>query len=517
MAPLTHTRRSVSSVDRFEETAAALRQRDGVAQVAVVPHEDGTGRRSLVAYVVPEAPDADVTRHVEMWRAIYDDMYGGDTEPDTSTGLGDDFTGWNSSYTREPIPLPQMRRWRAAMVERVRGLGARRVLEIGVGSGLLLGPLAPETEAYWGTDFSEPVVERLRAQAAADPRLKDTVTLRCQPADVTDGLPTEYFDTVLLNSVAQYFPDAAYLSGVLDSALRRLAPGGRIVVGDIRNHGTLREFLTAVHHAQRPDAEPSAVRAAVARAARRETELHLDPGFFTEWAGTHPDVVAVDVRLKPGPDANELTRHRYEVVLHKGPGSGPGGGPGSPTRLADVPTLVWGSDVHRLSGLEAEQARHDGPFRLTRIPNARLVSEAAECGVPTTERGTPLDPEALRTWGEDHGRAVLCTWSAEAPGWFEAVIMPAVRTPADGAHCYDGVYRPLDTRARPLANAPAASRRASRLPAVLRRELAAELPGHLVPDDIVVLDRMPLTSRGEIDRAALPAPARAGDDEGDRT
>lgn len=508
MAPLTHTRQRVSSVDRFEEVEAALRQRDGVAQAAVVAHEDGTGQRRLVAYVVPEAPDADVTRHVEMWRAIYDDMYG-DTGPDTTPGIGDDFTGWNSSYTREPIPLPEMRRWRAAMVERVRGLRARRVLEIGVGSGLLLGPLAPETEAYWGTDFSEPVVERLRAQVAGDPRLKDKVTLRCQSADVADGLPAEYFDTVLLNSVAQYFPDAAYLSGVLDSALRRLAPGGRIVVGDIRNHGTLREFLTAVHHAQRPDAEPSAVRAAVARAARRETELHLDPGFFTEWADAHHDVVAVDVRLKPGPDANELTRHRYEVVLHKGPGG--------PTRLADVPTVVWGSDVHRTSGLEHELGRHGGPFRLTRIPNARLVSEAAECGVPATEPGTPLDPHALRTWGEEHGRTVLCTWSAEAPGWFEAVITPAELTAADGTHRYDGVYRPLDTRARPLANAPAASRRASKLPAALRRELAAELPGHQVPDEIVVLARMPLTARGEIDRAALPEPARTGDGEGNRT
>ncbi|MFJ8547235.1 methyltransferase [Streptomyces sp. NPDC093586] len=491
MAPLTYARQHMPSTGRFEEVEAALRKRDGVAQAAVVSHEDRTGERRLVAYVVPEAPDADVTKHVEMWRAIYDEMYGG-TAPD-ATGIGDDFTGWNSSYTREPLPLPEMRQWRASTVERVRGLQARRVLEIGVGSGLLLGPLAPETEAYWGTDFSEPVIERLRAQAAADPRLRDRVTLRCRPADAADGLPAEYFDTVLLNSVVQYFPDAAYLSGVLDVALRRLAPGGRILVGDVRNHGTMREFLTAVHHAQRPGDEPSAVRAAVARAMRRETELHLDPGFFTEWADAHRDVVAVDVRLKPGANGNELTRHRYEVVLHKRPVS--------PAHLADVPALTWGTDVHRVSGLAAELARHGGRLRLTRIPNARLVSEAAEYGVPVTAQQTPLDPHALETWGEEHGCAVLCTWSAEAPGWFEAVIVPA-----DGTRCYDGVYRPMDTRSRPLANAPAVSRRASKLPAVLRRDLAAELPGHLVPDEIVLVARMPLTSRGEADRAALPEP-----------
>ncbi|MFI9764841.1 methyltransferase [Streptomyces sp. NPDC051963] len=496
MAPLTYARQNMSSTNRFEEVEAALRKRDGVAQAAVVSHEIRLGERRLVAYVVPEVPDTDVTQHVERWRAVYDDMYG-DTAPD-ATRIGDDFTGWNSSYTREPIPLPEMRRWRASTVERVRGLQARRVLEIGVGSGLLLGPLAPEAEVYWGTDFSEPVIERLRAQVGMDPRLKDKVTLRWQPADVADGLPAEYFDTVVLNSVVQYFPDAAYLSRVLDVALQRLAPGGRIVIGDVRNLGTLREFLTAVHHAQRPGQEPSAVRAAVARAVRRETELHLDAGFFTEWADAHRDVVAVDIRLKPGSNGNELTRHRYETVLHKQPSG--------PTRLADVPTVAWDSDVHQMSGLEAELARHGGRLRLTRIPNARLISEAAECGVPTTAEGTPLDPHALQTWGEEHGRAVLCTWSAEAPGWFEAVIVPA-----DGTHCYGGVYRPMDTRTRPLANAPVVSRRASKLPAVLRRDLAAELPDHLVPDDIVVVARMPLTASGEVDRAALPAPERAGE------
>ncbi|MEV5108026.1 methyltransferase [Streptomyces massasporeus] len=494
MAPLTYAHQGMWSINRFEEIEAVLRKRDDVAQAAVVSRENHGGRR-LVAYVVPEVPDADVTQHVERWRAIYDDMYG-DTAPDT-TRIGDDFTGWNSSYTREPIPLPQMRQWRASMVERVRGLRARRVLEIGVGSGLLLGPLALEAEAYWGTDFSEPVIERLRAQVGTDPRLKDKATLRCQPADVADGLPAEYFDTVLLNSVVQYFPDAAYLSCVLDVALQRLAPGGRIVIGDVRNLGTLREFLTAVHHAQRPDAEPATVRAAVARAVRRETELHLDPGFFTEWADAHRDVVAVDVRLKPGPNGNELTRHRYDVVLHKRSSR--------PTDLADVPTAAWGSDVHQLSGLEAELTRHGGRLRLTRIPNARLVREAAECGAPGTAEGTPLDPHALETWGEEHGWTVLCTWSAEAPGWFEAVIVPA-----DGTHCYGGVYRPMDTRARPLANAPVVSRRASKLPAVLRRDLAAGLPDHLVPDDIVVVARMPLTADGEVDRAALPEPERAG-------
>ncbi|NGM14131.1 amino acid adenylation domain-containing protein [Verrucosispora sp. CWR15] len=474
------------------EIRAALRKRDGVAQAVVVPRTDRLGERRLVAYVVPEVPagaDENSTEHVEKWRAIYDSMYD-ETEVD-ATEIGNDFTGWKSSYTRDNIPLSEMRRWRDSVVEEVRGLRARRILEIGVGSGLLLGPLAPRAEAYWGTDFSLPVIERLEVQVGTDPCLKEKVSLRCQHADVADGLPVKYFDTVILNSVVQYFPDAAYLSRVLDVALDRLAPGGRILVGDVRNYGTLREFLTAVHHAQHPQDSASAVRAAVERAVLAEKELVIDPDFFTEWARTRPDVVAVDIRLKPGADQNELTRHRYEVILHKQPSQ--------PLRLADVRTANWGSEVPDLSGLETALARHGGRLRLARIPNARLVSEAVQCGVPTNVGGTPLDPHELASWGKQRGYSVHCTWSAEAPGWFEAVIIPV-----DSGHCRDGVYRPVGPRPRQLVNLPAAARRVSRLPSWLREELAAELPEYLVPGDIVVMERLPLTTNGKIDHSRLP-------------
>ncbi|MGW4249857.1 thioesterase domain-containing protein, partial [Nocardia sp. NPDC004722] len=46
-------------------------------------------------------------------------------------------------------------------------------------------------------------------------------------------------------------------------------------------------------------------------------------------------------------------------------------------------------------------------------------------------------------------------------------------------------------------------------PAGLRRTLAARLPGYLVPDTVMVLDEMPMTGTGKIDRRALPEPVRA--------
>ncbi|MEJ3747312.1 amino acid adenylation domain-containing protein [Actinomycetes bacterium KLBMP 9797] len=47
-------------------------------------------------------------------------------------------------------------------------------------------------------------------------------------------------------------------------------------------------------------------------------------------------------------------------------------------------------------------------------------------------------------------------------------------------------------------------------PAEVRRHLAGQLPDYLVPAAVLVLPRLPLTSTGKVDRAALPAPAAAG-------
>ena len=225
---------------------------------------------------------------VDQWHGVYDGLYWVDVRTGAPTELGEDFGGWNSSYTGEPIPLRQMREWRSAAVDRILALQPRRVLEIGVGSGLLLAHVAPECDEYWGTDFSAPTIQTLQA-AVAGQSWGDRVRLRVQPADVADGLPQGHFDVVVLNSVVQYFPSAGYLLDVLAVAMRLLAPGGALFIGDVRNHSLQGAFQHRGRVARTTaDATlPSDPRAGSARQCLASRNC-CGPGVLHSWAARPP-------------------------------------------------------------------------------------------------------------------------------------------------------------------------------------------------------------------------------------
>ena len=148
------------------------------------------------------------------------------------------------------------------------------------------------------------------------------VKLRTRRADDIDDLPAAYFDTIVVNSVVQYFPNAGYLIDVIAKAMRLLAPGGAMYLGDIRNNALLREFATEVQLDARRR------RHGAWRACASGCAWRCSPNASCCWPrsssprcpqlGTRDS--PVDIRLKDMETANELSRYRYEVVLRREPG-----------------------------------------------------------------------------------------------------------------------------------------------------------------------------------------------------
>lgn len=137
----------------------------------------------------------------------------------------------------------QEREVEAALAAAARQPAVGRLLDIGTGTGLVLGLLAGDAESAIGIDRSPEMLRLARAKLSQDGRQMAEL----QHADMRN-LPfaDASFDTVTLSQVLHFVDDPA---GVVLEAARVLAPGGKLLIAEFAPHGH-EELRERFHHAR---------------------------------------------------------------------------------------------------------------------------------------------------------------------------------------------------------------------------------------------------------------------------
>jgi amino acid adenylation domain-containing protein len=497
---------------------ATLTEHPGVLQVVVSALGPAAGAPKLAAYVVPQkaylesilTAQQDEDRRVNEWRTIFDWFQ----DDKGSASAGFNIRGWNSSYTKQPIPADEMQEWVDSTIEEILPLHPAEVLELGCGTGLLLMRIAPTSKRYVGVDFSAASLESLRKQMEASGKSSGAVTLLERHADDFKGLDDGSFDTIIINSVVQYFPSLEHLTKVLDGVLKAAKPQSSIFIGDVRSLPLLDAFAASVELFHASSAlSVSGLRQRIERRLEQERELVISPAFFLALHRRYPQISRVEIRPRWGGADNEMNRFRYNVTLVLG---------SNERQYLSSQWLDWtasgltldtirellqsGSDSLAIKGVVNARVEKDldALAELRNSDGSWTVGELKDAVAEMPTRG--VSPDKLRSLATALGYRAEISWAAcRQDGSFD-VFFRRLAAGEETTSAPVAWPRPeaLDEDLTQHVCDPSRTARRHMFIRQLRDYAKAKLPDSMIPADFVLVSALPLTSDGAIDRNALP-------------
>jgi acyl carrier protein len=251
----------------------------------------------------------------------------------------------------------------------------------------------------------------------------------------------------------------------------------------------------------------------------QEKELVIEQGLFTLLKSHLPRVNRVEIQLKRGHFRNELTKFRYDVILHIGD---------EPVPIVEGKWLQWQKDVPDIATLR-EMLIDIKPdiLGITGLLNARIAEDVRSLELisakdaPETTAGLrkalgeyslagAVEPEDLCVLGAELGYDVELKGNAESDYYCDLLLRRRNTPVVELAPPHQGreELRPNEKSWKRFANNPLQAAIARNLIPELRSLLTETLPQHMMPSAFVLLDAMPLTANSKINRGALPAPGQ---------
>jgi amino acid adenylation domain-containing protein/thioester reductase-like protein len=219
--------------------------------------------------------------------------------------------GWQNSYTGENISREEMNEYRDNIVTKLSPLLTEktRVLEIGCASGISMFQLAPSAGLYYGTDLSRVIIEKNKK--IAEKKGLNNIRLKSLAADEIDQIDERDFDVVIINSVIQCFEGHNYFRNVIGKVVSLMKDKGFIFLGDVMDEDTRDLFIESLNAFKRNN---------FGKGYKVKTdfsnEIFYSRAFFEDLRSEIPGINSVSFSDKIHSIENELTKYRFDAVLH---------------------------------------------------------------------------------------------------------------------------------------------------------------------------------------------------------
>lgn len=208
-------------------------------------------------------------------------------------------SGWKSSFTGNAFSKQEMQEFVENVYIKLSDLitPSSRILELGIGSGLIAERIAPLCEQYVGVDISSETLERTKMRLEKE----GLNNISYVQEDIRNIKTVIGFspDIVIINSVMQYLNNEREYENIIRDLTDKIKPGF-IFVGDILDKEKKKDFIEKVQKAG---------------GRANKSDLWYDRNFIEQVGLKNNRIKETKISGKAGFSINnELTEYRYDVL-----------------------------------------------------------------------------------------------------------------------------------------------------------------------------------------------------------